>query len=212
MNSDTSVATSAPPTVFIVDDDPAVCRSVAAILGAHNLPSRVFSGADAFLADFDPSRPGCLLLDLRMPGMTGEELLRTLRQGGVNVPVIVMTGHGDVPVAVRTMKLGLVDFLQKPVDHSILIETVREALRQDERRRADEQTKADALARVNRLTPRERELMGLLAAGQTSKQIAAALGVSVKTVDNHRAHLLSKLQASNVAELAAIAVRAGLAT
>jgi FixJ family two-component response regulator len=200
------------PTVFIVDDDPAVCRSVAAILGAHNLPSRVYGGADAFLADFDASRPGCLLLDLRMPGTTGEELLRTLRQGGVNIPVIVMTGHGDVPVAVRTMKLGLVDFLQKPVDHSILIETVREALRQDERRRGEEQVKADALARVDRLTPRERELMGLLAAGRTSKEIAMALGVSVKTVDNHRAHLLSKVQAANVAELAAIAVRAGLAT
>jgi FixJ family two-component response regulator len=205
-----TVATHA--TVFIVDDDPAVCRSVAAILGAHGLASRIFPSADRFLAEFDAGSAGCVLLDLRMPGTTGEELLRTLRQGGVNIPVIIITGHGDVPVAVRTMKLGLVDFLQKPVDHSILIDTVREALRRDERRRADEQVKNDALARVDRLTPRERELMGLLAAGQTSKEIASALNVSVKTVDNHRAHLLSKLQASNVAELAAIAVRAGLAT
>jgi FixJ family two-component response regulator len=200
------------PTVSIVDDDPAVCRSVAAILSAHNLPSRIFAGADAFLADFDPARPGCLLLDLRMPGTTGEELLRTLRQRGVNIPVIIMTGHGDVPVAVRTMRLGLVDFLQKPVDHSILIETVHAALRQDERRRGEEAVRDEARARVNLLTPRERELMGFLAAGRTSKEIATALSVSVKTVDNHRAHLLSKLQASNVAELAAIAVRAGLAT
>jgi two-component system, LuxR family, response regulator FixJ len=199
-------------TVFIVDDDPAVCRSVAAILGAHGLASRIFPSADRFLGEFDAAAPGCVLLDLRMPGITGEELLRTLRQGGVNIPVIIITGHGDVPTAVRAMKLGLVDFLQKPVDHSILIETVRLALRQDELRRAAERVKNDAVARIERLTPRERELMGLLAAGQTSKEIAAALSVSVKTVDNHRAHLLSKLQASNVAELAAIAVRAGLAT
>jgi two-component system response regulator DctR len=198
------------PTVHIVDDDPAVCRSTAAILTAHGLACRTYDGAESFLAKFDPAAPGCVLLDLRMPGTTGEELLRTLRQGGADVPVIVVTGHGDVPAAVRTMKLGLVDFLQKPVDHAILIETVREALRRDEQQRATNAARQDALARINRLTPRERELMGLLAAGRTSKEIAGSLNVSVKTVDNHRAHLLSKLNASNVAELAAIAVRAGL--
>jgi len=198
------------PTVYIVDDDPAVCRSTAMMLQAHGLESRAYPSADEFLRTFDPSGPGCLLLDLRMPGMTGEELLRTLRQGGVLIPVIIVTGHGDVPAAVRTMRLGLVDFLQKPVDHDMLISTVREALSQDGRRRVEEAGRREEQERINRLTPRERELMGFLAKGQTSKEIAAALGVSVKTVDNHRAHLLSKLSASNVAELAAIAVRAGL--
>jgi FixJ family two-component response regulator len=197
-------------TVYIVDDDPAVCRSTAMMLQAHGLASRSFGTADEFLRAFDPGAAGCLLLDLRMPGMTGEELLRTLRQGGVHLPVIIVTGHGDVPAAVRTMRLGLVDFLQKPVDHDLLIGTVREALGQDARRRADEAVRREEAERIGRLTPRERELMGFLAKGQTSKEIAAALGVSVKTVDNHRAHLLSKLSASNVAELAAIAVRAGL--
>jgi FixJ family two-component response regulator len=150
------------------------------------------------------------LLDLRIPGTTGEQLLRTLRQGGVPIPVIVITGHGDVPVAVRTMKLGVVDFLQKPVDSGVLIETVRKALAEDAARREQEATTQDATARIGRLTPRERELLGYLAQGKTSKEIAGSLGVSVKTVDNHRAHLLAKLEASNVAELAAIAVRAGL--
>jgi FixJ family two-component response regulator len=198
------------PTVYIVDDDPAVCRSTAMMLQAHGMESRAFATADEFLRAFDPASAGCLLLDLRMPGMTGEELLRRLRQGGVNIPVVIVTGHGDVPAAVRTMRLGLVDVLQKPVDHDMLISTVRQALTQDATRRTEEAGRREEQERINRLTPRERELMGFLAKGQTSKEIAAALGVSVKTVDNHRAHLLSKLSASNVAELAAIAVRAGL--
>lgn len=199
------------PTVFIVDDDPAIRRSLIMILEAHGLACRQYGTADDFLADFDPATSaGCVLLDLRMPGITGEQLLRTLRHGGAAVPVIIITGHGDVPVAVRTMKLGVVDFLQKPVDSDVLIEAVLKALAQDAERRAADAASGEAAARVNRLTPRERELMGYLAGGKTSKEIANALGVSVKTVDNHRAHLLAKLKASNVAELAAIAVRAGL--
>jgi FixJ family two-component response regulator len=196
--------------VFIVDDDPAVRRSTALVLTAHGIRSVELESADAFIEQFDASQRGCVLLDLRMPGMTGEELLKTLRAGGVQIPVIVVTGHGDVPAAVRTMKLGLVDFLQKPVEQGILIEAVRSALAQDEKRRAEEAATKGARERLARLTPRERELMGFLAKGRTSKEIANTLGVSVKTVDNHRAHLLSKLEASNVAELAAIAVRAGL--
>jgi FixJ family two-component response regulator len=205
-----STSTTSNPTVYIVDDDPAVCRSTAMMLQAHGLESKAFGTADEFLRAFDPAFPGCLLLDLRMPGMTGEELLRSLRQGGVNIPVVIVTGHGDVPAAVRAMRLGLVDFLQKPVDHDMLISTVRQAIAQDASRRVEEAGRREEQERINRLTPRERELMGFLAKGQTSKEIASALGVSVKTVDNHRAHLLSKLSASNVAELAAIAVRAGL--
>lgn len=200
----------AAPTVFIVDDDPAVSRSMAAICAAHGLPARTFASADRYLAEFDSRQPGCLLLDLRMPGTTGEELLRTLRQAGVDIPVVVVTGHGDVPAAVRTMKLAVVDFLEKPVDHAILIETFREALRRDQQRRESEAARQADTERIGALTPRERELMGYLARGHTSKEIATAWSVSVKTVDNHRAHLLAKLDASNVAELAAIAVRAGL--
>jgi two-component system response regulator FixJ len=145
-----------------------------------------------------------------MPGMTGEELLKTLRQGGAAIPVVILTGHGDVPVAVRTMKLGVVDFLQKPADHQTLIDTVQIALRKDAERRLEEAEHQKLLKRMSRLTPRERELLAMLAAGKTSKEIASVLTVSVKTVDNHRAHLLAKLDASNVAELAALAVRAGL--
>jgi two-component system response regulator FixJ len=198
------------PTVFIIDDDPAICRSMTMILQAHGMASRTYPAADEFLAEFDPASAGCILLDLRIPGMNGEALLRTLRKGGAEIPVIIVTGHGDVPAAVRTMRLGVVDFLQKPVDHAVLMERVREALNQDAARREREAEAGGIAERVKRLTPRERQLMGMLAQGRTSKEIATALGVSVKTVDNHRAHLLAKLSASNVAELAAIAVRAGL--
>jgi two-component system, LuxR family, response regulator FixJ len=199
------------PTVFVVDDDPAIRKSLGMMLEAHCLRWEEYPSADEFLDQFDAARPGCLVLDLRMPGTNGEDALRRLREAGARMPVIVLTGHGDVVAAVRTMKLGLVDFLQKPVEHSILIQNVREALRQDgERRRRDAQY--DALRhRIRTLTPRELQLLAMLANGKTSKEIAGALDVSVKTVDNHRAHLLEKLQASNVAELSAMAVRAGIA-
>jgi len=203
-------ATGPAPKVFIVDDDPAIRKSLAMMLQAHGLATAQFASAEEFLADYQPAQPGCIVLDLRMPGMTGEELLKTLRAGNANIPVIILTGHGDVPVAVRTMKLGLVDFLQKPVEHQTLTETVQQALRQDATRRAADAETQKLVKRMSRLTPRERELLGMLASGKTSKEIASNLNVSVKTVDNHRAHLLAKLDASNVAELAAMAVRAGL--
>ncbi|HSI35856.1 MAG TPA: response regulator [Tepidisphaeraceae bacterium] len=198
------------PTVFIVDDDPAIRKSLAMMLQAHGLATAQFASAEEFLAEYQTTQPGCIVLDLRMPGMTGEELLKTLRAGNANIPVIILTGHGDVPVAVRTMKLGLVDFLQKPVEHQVLTDTVQQALRQDATRRAADAETQKLVKRMSRLTPRERELLGMLASGKTSKEIASNLNVSVKTVDNHRAHLLAKLDASNVAELAAMAVRAGL--
>ena len=199
------------PTVFIVDDDPAIRRSLGMMLDAHGVASEEYATADAFLAEFDAARPGCVVLDLRMPGTTGEEALTRLRHGGADMPVIVLTGHGDVPTTVRTMKLGLVDFLQKPVDHSILVATVRQALEQDAQRRQESARTLALRQRIETLTPRELQLLAMLAGGKTSKEIAAALVVSVKTVDNHRAHLLEKLEASNVAEMAAMAVRAGIA-
>jgi FixJ family two-component response regulator len=206
-----SVEADAEPTVFIVDDDPAIRKSLGMMLDAHGLAWEGYETADDFLAAFDIIRPGCVVLDLRMPGTTGEEALRKMRDDGVETPVLILTGHGDVPTAVRTMKLGLVDFLQKPVDHAILIDTVREALRRDEAQRA-QNARRDALRdKMETLTPRELQLLAMLAGGSTSKDIANALAVSVKTVDNHRAHLLEKLHASNVAELSAMAVRAGIA-
>jgi len=203
-------STGAAPKIFIVDDDPAIRKSLAMMLQAHGMTTAQYASAEEFLAEYNVNQPGCIVLDLRMPGMTGEELLKTLRQGGAEIPVVILTGHGDVPVAVRTMKLGVVDFLQKPADHQMLIDTVQVALRKDAERRLEEADQQKLLKRMSRLTPRERELLAMLAAGKTSKEIASVLSVSVKTVDNHRAHLLAKLDASNVAELAALAVRAGL--
>jgi FixJ family two-component response regulator len=210
-HSSNSFSSRERPTVFVVDDDPAIRKSLGMMLDAHGLAWRAYATADDFLDDFDPSHPGCVVLDLRMPGTTGEEALKQLRDGGAEVPVIVLTGHGDVPAAVRTMKMGLVDFLQKPVEHSILTRTVREALRQDAERREEAAHTRSLLERIQTLTPRELQLLAMLAHGRTSKEIANSLAVSVKTVDNHRAHLLEKLRASNVAELSAMAVRAGIA-
>lgn len=197
--------------VHVVDDDPAIRRSLGLVLGAHGFSHHEYASAEAFLSEYKQSQPGCVILDLRMPTMSGEELLKILRERRSELPVIMLTGYADVPVAVRAMKLGAIDVLQKPVDHAVLVDAVRRALHQDgiRRRRAAERDRLTQ--RLEPLTPRQREMLGMLATGKTSKQIALELGVSVKTVDNHRAELLARLQASNVAELAALAVRAGLA-
>jgi FixJ family two-component response regulator len=189
------------PTVFLVDDDAGMLKSLAAVMEVNSLPARTYPSAEAFLADYDPRRPGCLVLDVRMPGMSGVELLERLRAGRVDLPVIVITGHGDVPTAVRSMKLGAIEFLEKPVDPRALLEKVREALERDEARRAEQEEARAARERMEALTNREREVVRLLVAGLSSKQIAGEMGISIKTVEHHRAHVMAKTAAVNVADL-----------
>jgi RNA polymerase sigma factor (sigma-70 family) len=200
---------SSTPTVFVVDDDPAVRDSLRLLLQSAHLPVATFASAQEFLAGYDRAAPGCLVLDVRMPGQSGLELQEELAARGLSLPVIIITGHGDVPMAVRAMKLGAVDFIEKPYNAQVLLERVRHALQEDARRRQEEAERTARTARLNLLTPREREVLRLLAAGKATKGIAALLGISRRTVEVHRAKIMQKMQVESIAALIRIALEAG---
>jgi FixJ family two-component response regulator len=197
------------PTVYVVDDDPAVGRAVAA--GAALLGCRVeaYPSPAAFLAGFDPGRPGCLVLDIRMPGMSGVELLRKLADGGGGPPVVMVSGHADVRTAVEVMTLGAVTLLEKPFGLDELLDRVREAVARDRAARAARRGESDAEARLARLTPKEREVLELVAAGRTNRDIAAALGLSLRAVEDRRARVMRKVGVASVAELVRVYGRPG---
>lgn len=191
-------------TVFVVDDEAPVRRALRWLLEAVGFRVETFASAAEFLHAYRAGRPGCLLLDLRLPGMDGLELQARLRDVDGLLPVIVVTGYADVPTAVRAMKAGAVEFVEKPVDDRILVEHIRGAL---DRHRAAlaERRSADGLrARLDTLTPREREVLRLVVEGKSSRAIAEQLGNRAKTVESHRAAILRKLDAANVAELVRI--------
>lgn len=182
------------PTVFVVDDDHAVRRSLDMLIRSVGLGVETFPSAQDFLDRFDAQRPGCLVIDVRMPGMSGLELQRHLKQHGVQIPVIIVTGHGDVPIAVRALKDGALEFLEKPFSKQLLLEHIRHALKRDGDCRVERARRLDVEARLAALTERERQVMELVVAGKISKEAAAELGVSKKTVDVHRARVMQKLQ------------------
>ncbi|MBI5889599.1 MAG: response regulator transcription factor [Nitrosomonadales bacterium] len=189
------------PAVYVVDDDEAMRDSIACLLDSVNLPSRMFGDASAFLEFCDPRLQGCILLDIRMPGMSGMELLESLKANGVSLPVIIITGHGDVPLAVRALKLGAFDFVQKPFSAHDLLERVHAALQQVRENR-QKSRKLDRLrSHFDALTAREREIMELVVAGNPSKVIGTKLGISSRTVDIHRANIMRKLNIRTIAEL-----------
>jgi two-component system response regulator FixJ len=192
-------------TVCVVDDDPGMRQSLEMVLDSADLPVRLYGGADEMLADLADGHAreccGCVLLDLQMPGTTGIELLRRFRDLGYEMPVIVVTGTATVLSAVESMKLGAVDFLEKPIDHRTLINKVQQALAAHAARRA-EASEVDAIRRrMATLTDRELELVRLICSGLANKQIASEMGISIKTVANHRANLMAKTQALNAADL-----------
>lgn len=187
--------------VFVVDDDAAVCDSLRFLIESVGLQVRTFSSADEFLAAYTPDQPGCLVLDIRMPGMSGLELQEQLAKRGYTLPVIIITAHGDVPSAVRAMHAGAVDFMSKPFNDQSLLDRVHQALAKDARTRRDEAVRAAIAAKVALLTPREREVMDLVVSGMSNKGIAAQLQLSAKTVETHRARVMEKMEAGSVAEL-----------
>ena len=188
-------------TVFIVDDDAAVRDSVAMLLGTVNLTTETFTSAEDFFAGFDPNRPGCLLLDLRMPGMSGLGVQQELAQRGSRIPIVFLTAHGDVQVAVQAMKEGAVDFLQKPFRDDELIERIQKALEVDRRQRALEVDEANFRSRLAELTPREKEVMDHVVAGAPNKAIAMDLGLSERTIEIHRSRVMKKMGVTSLAEL-----------
>jgi RNA polymerase sigma factor (sigma-70 family) len=194
------------PTVFVVDDDHAVRKSLDMLVCSVGLAVETYASAQEFLDHYRPDRPGCLVLDVRMPGMSGLELQRHLKEHGVRVPIIIVTGHGDVPIAVRAIKDGALEFLEKPFSKQLLLEHIHDALKFDVRQRQEAASRSDIENRMAALTEREREVMELVAAGKASKEVAAALGISKKTVDVHRARVMHKLQVETLAELVELAL------
>lgn len=189
------------PRVFVVDDDEAVCESLRLLVEDIGLEVRTFSNALQFLSGYDPNEGGCLILDMRMPGMSGLELLSKLRQWRIEIPTIVMTGHADVPTAVAAMKAGALDFIEKPFRHQVLLDSIEAALRLDARMRRQRRDRQDIQSRSQLLTAREREVLDHLITGKTNKNTAYELGISQKTVDFHRANILDKIGVGSLVEL-----------
>jgi RNA polymerase sigma factor (sigma-70 family) len=189
------------PTVFIVDDDPAIRFAMQALMDSVNIDHEIFPSGDEFLENVDEQRAGCLVLDIRMPGLGGLELQEELIKRGSTLPIIFITGHGDVPMAVDAMQKGAVDFIQKPFRDQDLLDRIREALKTDQERREEQQKHAEVAERLARLTNREREVFDLVVTGKPNKVIAYELGVSQRTVEIHRARVMEKMQARSLADL-----------
>ena len=189
------------PTVFIVDDDPAIRFAMQALMDSVNVQHEIYGSGDEFLEKVEEHRPGCLVLDIRMPGLGGLELQEELITRGSTLPIIFITGHGDVPMAVDAMQKGAVDFIQKPFRDQDLLDRVREALMTDKERRKEQEKHAEVEKRLGRLTNREREVFDLVVTGKPNKVIAYELGVSQRTVEIHRARVMEKMQAKSLADL-----------
>jgi FixJ family two-component response regulator len=202
--------TAAPSVVFVVDDDPSVRKSLTRVLTSTGYAVETFASAREFLAREPFVGPCCLVLDVRMPGLTGLELQEALAGAGHRMPIVFITGHGDISMSVKAMKDGAVDFLTKPFDVESLIEAVQRALKKDIKDLGEEGQTAEVLERVKLLTPREMEVFALVVTGLLNKQIAGELGIGEKTVKVHRARVMEKMRAGSLAELVRLADRAGV--
>ena len=196
-------------TVHVVDDDGAIRDALAWLLGSRGLTSRTWPSAEAFLSGHDPAAPGCLVLDIRMDGMSGIELFDALAAAGSPLPVIFLTGHGDVPLAVAALKKGAFDFVEKPFNDNLLVDLVFEALRRDLAGRSEKAAEAGVAARLESLTAREREVMDGVLRGLPNKAIADELGLAMRTVEVHRARLFEKMGVRSAVELSRVLSQVG---
>jgi two-component system, LuxR family, response regulator FixJ len=191
----------AAPIVMVVDDDSGVRNAMRSLLKSVGLQSTLYASAREFLDAYQPSQPGCLLLDIRMPGMSGLELQQELNLRGAVIPVIFMSGHGDIPMAVEAMQHGAFDFLQKPFRDQDLLDRIQRAIAQDAERRTALGERTRIRAHLESLTAREREVLDLMVQGKQNKQIGLDLGVSPRTIEIHRARVIEKMNAQSIAEL-----------
>lgn len=196
------------PTVFIVDDDPAVRQALTALVRSMRLKAEAYESAQQFIDAFDSSRPGCVLLDVRMPGISGLGLLEEFKREGIPLPAIIMSAYGDVPMVVRAMKAGALNFLEKPCRDQQLWEAIQEAIKWDSEQRQRVAERDKALHRLQRLTSGERDVLELLIDGKSNKTVAAELNLSVRTIEVRRAKLMKKMKAESLAELIRLALAA----
>lgn len=200
----------AEPTVFVVDDDKDLRMSVQWLLWKEGLKVKTYSSAERFLAEYDPQWPGCVLVDLRLTGMSGLELQQKMIERQWTTPIIILTGHGDVPVAVRALEAGAAAFMEKPFKREVLLKRISEALKDDAAARQQRAWRAHVEARLALLTPRERQVMQMVVAGAPTRLIARGLGVSERTIEVHRARMMKKMQADSLADLVVLAVQCGV--
>ncbi len=198
------------PIVFVVDDDLSVRRSTERLIRSIGLEVQTFTSAREFLKNPRPARPACLVLDVRMPGLSGMDLQHELTQSGIHIPIIFITAHGDIPMSVRAMKAGATEFLTKPFRSRNLLDAIRAAIARDRAERKDRSEIEELRQRYEQLTPREREVLPLVAAGLLNKQVAGKLATTERTIKFHRAHIMKKACAESVADLVRMAEKLGI--
>ena len=198
------------PIVYVIDDDPAMRDAIDTLARSVGLPVEAFGSTREFLERWQRGRPSCLVLDIRLPGRSGLDFQQQLMQSGIHIPIIFITGHGDIPMSVRAMKAGAIEFLTKPFRDQDLLDAIHVALEKDRERRERQQALDSLRRRFNRLTPREREVLPLVVSGRLNKQVAAQLGTSEVTVKVHRASIMRKMQAESLAELVRMAADLGI--
>lgn len=198
-------------TVFLIDDDASVRDSLGLVLSLKGMRTQLFAAAEPFLDTYQSDWCGCVLTDLQMPGMSGLDLQEALRNRGISLPVVVLTAHGDVATTRLAMKNGAVDFLEKPVDNEILIDVLQNAIREDTSRHDAHRSELVARSRLERLTPRERDVLNLLVDGLSQREIAGRLEISPRTVEVYKARMMEKLQCGSLAEVVRTAIAAGSA-
>lgn len=194
------------PTVFVIDDDDAIRSAVRFLMRTAGLNVETYESAESFLEQYDQAWAGCLVVDVRMPGMNGLELQRELKGRGVATPLIFMTGHGDIPMAVEAMKMGAAEFIEKPFKNEELLQKVKQCIKYDQGQRQEESGAQEVKHKVHSLTPREREVMRLLVQGLRNKVIAVELGISSRTVEAHRSNIMDKLGVHSLSEMVRIAI------
>jgi two-component system response regulator FixJ len=200
------------PAIYVVDDSPDILEAIRILLGSVNLGVKTFTSGEAFVSSIDPAARGCLLLDMRMPGMSGLEVQDALKQKRISLPIIFLTGHGEVSTAVQAMRDGALDFIEKPFQPQLLLDRIHACLKLDQETYEERRKQLLAADRLNHLTPREKEIARMIVSGKPSKAIATMMDISEKTVDVHRHNIMKKTSIKSPAELVQLWIDAGLET